>query len=125
MLEVKTSKVQHAQRGSLGAEVRDGALYVPQDVARTIQEMGLLNAEKVLSAIDSFPSSWVALLGWEMAEVQEARGGLRKLLTGHIDDAFINPPPPTKRSYGAMIPPGIAPEKLRGPPLPPDAPFGK
>ncbi|HLD71202.1 MAG TPA: hypothetical protein VI873_01130 [Candidatus Peribacteraceae bacterium] len=125
MLSVAASQVEHAERGDFGAEVREDVLYIPRDVARTIQEMGLRNAEELLSALHSFPSSWMALLGWQLEEVQLARDNLQKTLEGHVDDIYINPPPPPQFGFGAMPPPGTPPEKLRGPPLPPDAPFGK
>jgi len=94
----------HPSPGTLNAAVSGEQLLVPAEVYALLRRHGLPSVEGLLSYLDTFPTQWASEFGWQVEEIKEARRGLAVLLSGHVPDAFLSPPTPQSRGFGALPP---------------------
>lgn len=72
-----------AEQGDFRARVsvKDGALLLPDELARFALQHGVRNAEDFMSFADSFPTALATFLGWTHQEVRAAAALLRKVVS--------------------------------------------
>lgn len=82
----------------------DLALKLPERIVSTLKSHGVRTAGEMVSYIETFPSSIAAALEWTVPDVLRGLEGLRSKLSGHVDDAVLNPRKHERHSFGAMNP---------------------
>jgi hypothetical protein len=79
------------RRGDFGAFVEGGRLLVPRKLRQLLEEGQITTAEDFVAFLQVFSSSIADNLGWEISEVDAARGILLDLLKSHVRRELLFP----------------------------------
>ena len=88
---------------NFGVEVSGDKVLAPLSVVNFLKTHSAdATAEALLSMAQSFPTAIAVQMHWEVSDVAKARDTLVAALQGLVDEAFLRPPVPPKRGYGAL-----------------------
>ncbi|MEO5928054.1 MAG: hypothetical protein ABIO72_05015 [Patescibacteria group bacterium] len=87
------------QKGDFGAVIKDGILILPAVLEQAYPHMQG-SVAVFISSIRTFPSTYIATLGWTLEELAEADKKLTLMLEGKLPEIILHPQPPTRRTYG-------------------------
>ena len=111
-VRIVDTRIDHTQRPipkNFGIQIEDDELLVPQElVAYLGGRNNVKTPESLVSVIVAFPSALLELfIGASIDEVADTKAEFFTALEGKVPGEFLNPPPPPKRAYNALPPPGM------------------
>jgi hypothetical protein len=89
---------------AFGAMIYEGDLYVPLRLKKACGTNVIKDAERLLSTMHSFPTSFCTALEWTRPQFDRALKGFIGLLEGKVREVFLRPPPPPDVALGARPP---------------------
>jgi hypothetical protein len=88
------------------AQVGDGWVGVPQDVAEALDRHSVRTALQLVQFLFTFPSALADELGWHLADIELARNRLVDQLDGKMPASLLRPVARAPRAAGTANPAG-------------------
>ena len=92
----------------LGVEVSGDIVFLPEDLRKVLDQMGVRSADSLVSALQSFPTAIASQLGLDTrATLRATAAALTKLKLVVDPQRFTAIPETQRRGMGAMPPGGL------------------
>jgi hypothetical protein len=87
--------------GNLHTKISGDYIQVPRDILNAVAGQRILTAEDLFSFLETFPSTFMAELGWTFTDCRLAATRLKNQM---MDIGYVFPQPSEKPAFGAINP---------------------